>query len=205
MPYNKSTFITGESEPSVHLNCGNVRIAFLVFCMIFWLSGLIFLCQMAEHSAVPKLAEQAHIVNHYFGNSTAAFMSGPIIILATFLYFHWGRKRLSWFNGVMLDDQPIDVVHYQFKRTIINVPLIYLQTAKRLYVVYPVTSQDGRKIADGKIMARETAANEIQVELLKGKLQKSGATEKVFWFFTKDVVISFVILIVIVATAFLAT
>ena len=195
----------GESEPSVHLNCGNVRIAFLAFCMIFWSSGLMFLCQMAEHSGVPKLAEQAHAVNHYFGNSTAAFMSGPVIILATFLYFHWGRKRLSWFNGVMLDDQPIDVVHYQFKGTIINVPLIYLQTAKRLYIVYPVASQDGRKIPDEKIMARETAANEIQVELLKGNLEKSGATKKAFWFFTKDVAISFLVLIIIVVTAFLVT
>ena len=55
MPYNRSTYIAGEREPSVHLKCGNVRLAFLLFCMIFWLFSLIMLCQMAAHRGFQKL------------------------------------------------------------------------------------------------------------------------------------------------------
>ena len=201
MPYNRSTYIAGESEPSVHLKCGNVRLAFLLFCMIFWLFSLIMLCQMAAHSGFPKLAENARALNNYFGNNSEAFMAGPGIILVVFFYFHWSRKKLSWFNAVMIDDHPINVLHYQIKRSIINVPLIYLQTANRLHIVYPVTSQDGRKLPDGKIMAREMAANEIQVQLLIEKLKSSAATEKSFWFFSKDVIFSFVLALFIAAVA----
>ena len=82
--------------------------------------------------------------------------------------------------------------------------MIYLQTANRLHIVYPVTSQDGRKLPDGKIMAREMAANEVQVQLLIGKLQNSDATEKSFRFFSNDVIFSFLIATLIAAAAFLA-
>jgi hypothetical protein len=202
--YNQSTYIAGESEPSIYLKCGNIRVAFLLVCMIFWLFSLIILCHIAAYSGYPKLAEQARALNDYFGINSKSFMAGPLIFLGIFLYFHWSRKKLSWFNGVVIDDQPIDVIHYQFKRTIINVPFIYLQTAKKVYVLYPVTSQDGKKLPDGKIMAREMAANELQVALLKEKLENSFATEKVFGFFTKDVIFSFLFAVFCAVIALLA-
>lgn len=197
MPFNRSTYIPGESEPSVYLKCGNIRVAFLLLCMIFWLFSLVILCHIAAYSGHPKLASYAQTVNNFFSENTKGIMAGPIIFLATFLYFYWSRKRLSWFNGVMIDDQAIDVLHYQFKRTIINVPWIYLQTATRTYILYPVTSQDGRKLPNANIMAKEMAANEIQVALLQEKLLHSAATEKIFWFFTSDVIISFLIAIAV--------
>jgi hypothetical protein len=202
--YNRSTYIAGDSEPSVHLKCGNVRVAFLIFSMIFWLFSLIILCDLAAHSGNAKLAENARAINDYFSNNSEAFMAGPVIMLLTFFYFYWSRKKLSWFNGVMINDHPIDVIHYQFKRSIVDVPLIYLQTAKRLYIVYPVTSQDGKKLPDGKIMAREMAANEIQVKLLKEKLENSSATEKTFRFFSNDVIFSFLLSVLIAVLAFSA-
>ena len=131
-------------------------------------------------------------------------MASPVIILVAFFYFHWSRKKLSWFNGVMINDRPIDVIHYQIKRSIINVPLIYLQTANGLHIVYPVTSQDGRKLPDGKIMVREMAANEVQVQLLIENLKNSVATEKSFWFFSNDVLFSFLFAVLVAAAAFLA-
>ncbi|WP_345951099.1 hypothetical protein ABDD95_06520 [Mucilaginibacter sp. PAMB04274] len=160
---------------------------------------------MAEYSGFPKLAEQAHAINDYFGHSSTAFMAGPVIILATFLYFFWARKKLTWFNGVMIDDESINVVHYEFKKITNNISLIYLQTPGWLYIIYPVTSQDGRKFPNVKLMKTEAALNEVQVELLKSKLQTSTATEKAFWFVSKDVVISFVIFVLIAASAFLFT
>ena len=114
------------SERSVHLKCGNIRIAFLAICMVFWIFSLVILCQIAAHNGHSKLGQRAHSLNDYFGNKSVAFMAGPVVVLVMFLYFNWGRKKLSWFNGVIINDQPIDLIHYQFKRSIINVPLIYL-------------------------------------------------------------------------------
>lgn len=165
--------------------------------MIFWLFLIIITLHAAQYSGSPKIAVQARAINNFFGHSKAAFMSGPVIILATFWYFYFGRKKLSWYNGVLIDDKPIHVTHYQIKRTITNVLFIYLKTANWLYIVYPTTSQDGRKLPDVKIMAKEMALNEQQVAILKRKLEQSGAIEKSFWFFTNDVVISFLIFLII--------
>ncbi|MCC8410999.1 hypothetical protein LJ707_18815 [Mucilaginibacter sp. UR6-1] len=172
--------------------------------MVFWLGSLILLCQAAAYSAIPYLNTHARAVNEYFGHHTLAFMAAPVIILCMILYFHFSRTRLTWAGGVRIDGKPIEVVHYQFKRLINNVPVIYLQTPKHLYIFYPVTSQDGRKMPNVKIMKREAAENEVQVEKLKAELEASAATLKKFWFFTKEVPISFLVLVVIVAIIILA-
>ncbi|WP_374951055.1 hypothetical protein [Mucilaginibacter sp.] len=172
--------------------------------MIFWMFSLVFLCQIAAHNGYPKLAERARAINDYFGNNSAAFMAAPVILLATLMYFVWGRKTLTWFNGLRIDDEPVEVLHFQFKRMLNNVPLMYLQCVGRQYVIYPATSQDGRKFPNIDMMKKDMALNEIQVGLLKAELEASGATEKRFWFFTKDVIFSFLLFVLITAIAFLA-
>ncbi|MET3980963.1 hypothetical protein ABIB62_004099 [Mucilaginibacter sp. UYP25] len=172
MIYNQSTFIAEDSEPTVHLKCGNMRVAFLPLCMVFWIFSFLFLCQMAAHNANPKLASNAQALNNYFGHHVAAFMSGPVIILATILYFHWSRKKFTWFNGVMLNDQSIDVIHYEFRKVINNVTFFYHQTGSKLHIIYPVTSQDGTKFPNVKLMNKEAAFNDIQVAFFEKQIAK---------------------------------
>jgi hypothetical protein len=200
MHYNASTLIPGDSAPSVKLKCGNLRIAFLAWSLLCWVFILVFLCAMAAHSVNPNLAARARAINDFFGNSTA-FMMGPVIVLGTLLYFAWSRKTLTWFNGVLINDQPVAVVSYQIKSFSLGINVIYLRSASRLWIVYPVTSQDNKKFKDAEIVRKETAYNAAQVELLKGKLMASGATEKRFWFLTKGLVISIVLLILIMIIA----
>ncbi|SDE02624.1 hypothetical protein SAMN05216464_103381 [Mucilaginibacter pineti] len=200
MPYHASTYIPGDSSPSVRLKCGNLRTAFLAFSLLCWVFILVFLCEMGAHCALPKLSSGARAVNDFFGNSTA-FMAGPAIVLATLLYFAWGRKTLTWYNGVLIDDEPVAVLHYQFKSLFPGTNLIYLQSASRVWIIYPVTSQDNVKFKNLEVLKEETAYNEIQVGLLKDKLAASGATEKRFWFLTKSLVISLVILVLIMIVA----
>ncbi|GAB2684843.1 hypothetical protein GCM10027037_02680 [Mucilaginibacter koreensis] len=206
MTFNQSTKLPdGNAYPTIQLRCGNLRTAFLAFDMSFWLFTLIFLCQMAMHSVNPILAARARAVNDFFGSSAERMMIGPVFIAATLLFFAWGRKKISWTDGLRINDKPVTVTHYQFKAIMAGMHLFYLQSGSRLWVVYPVTSQDGRKFPDAKIMERERAVNEAQEELLLTQLAASGAIEKSFWFFTKDVVISFAIFITIVIIAFTAT
>ena len=206
MAYNKSTVIPNDASRDVLLRCGNLRIAFLALDIMFWMFTLVFLCQMASSSSNPHLAEHARRINDFFGHSVVAFMIGPVIILATLVYFIYGRKTFTWrYEGALIDDKPIQVAYYRFKRLTASLHLIYLQSGGRLWILYPVTSQDGRKFPDVKIMQRETAANEAQVELLKNKLTNAGAMEKSFWFFTTDVILSFILLVLIVTVAFLYT
>ncbi|MDN5288095.1 MAG: hypothetical protein JWR38_4369 [Mucilaginibacter sp.] len=129
-------------------------------------------------------------------------MSGPAIVLGTFLYFAWARKALTWYNGVLIDDKPIAVSYYQFKKLSPGINLIYLQAAAgSVWIVYPVTSQDNKKFKNTKILQKEKAYNETQMELLKTNLIASGATEKRFCFFTKNLVISLIILTLITIVA----
>ncbi|RFZ85952.1 hypothetical protein DYU05_10310 [Mucilaginibacter terrenus] len=212
MIFNKSTDIPGRHPPDdnfkqgyiapdVLLKCGNFRSAFLMFSLIFWCFTLIILCQMASHSVNPHLAEKARSINDFFGN-TKAFMIGPITLGAAIMYFAYGRKTLMWHNGVIIDNKPVNIVRYQIKRISNRVNIIYLQSTRRLWIIYPVTSQDNRKFADPNILNRELAVNETQLKLLEDKLANSAAIEKRFWFFTKGVVASFLIFVTIVIIAF---
>lgn len=200
MPYNISTIIPGDSVVSVRLKCGNLRIAFFALGLACWVFTLVFLCEMAAHSVHPKLAENARAVNDFFGNSTA-FMTGPALILGTMLYFICSRKILTWFNGVVIDDKPVAITHYQFKKMSPGINIIYLRSKSRLWIVYPVTSQDNVKFKNVRILKEETAYNETQVELLKEKLAASDAMEKKFWFLTKELVISIVVVTFIMIVA----
>lgn len=200
MPYNISTIIPGDTEVSVRLKCANLRIAFLALSLVCWIFILVFLCEMAAHSAIPKLAENARAVNDFFDNSTT-FMTGPVIITGTLLYFIWSRKTLTWFNGVVIDDKPVAVIQYQFKKMSPGIHIIYLRSAGRLWIVCPGTSQDNMRFKNIKILKEETAYNETQVELLKEKLIASDAVEKKFWFLTWELVISIAILTLIMIVA----
>lgn len=200
MPYHLSTNIPGDSAPSVYLKCGNLRSMFLTFSLLFWLMNIAFICQMATYSAIPDVAEFAKEIIKFFGHP-GTFMIGPVIILLSILYFAYGRKTITWFNGVLINDNPISVVHYQIKRMAWGVNMIYMQSAGSLWILYPVTSEDNKKFKDAKIIKKETALNEIQVDLLKNKLIASGIQEKRFWFFTPNIIISFLICLAIILVA----
>jgi hypothetical protein len=204
MPYHLSTEIPGDSAPSVYLKCGNLRNAFLTFSLLFWLMSIAFICEMAAYSTMPHVAAFAKKIIEFFGHP-GTFMIGPGIVLLSILYFAYARKTITWYNGVLINDNPIPVDHYQIKRMAWGVNMIYLQSAGRLWILYPVTSEDNKKFKDAKIIKKETALNEIRVELLKNKLISSGVQEKRFWFFTLNVIISCLICISIIIIALYGT
>jgi len=201
MAFHNSTFIPGDSAPSVYLKCGNLRSAFLSFSLLFWLMSMVFICQMTAYSAIPDVADFAKKIIGFFGHDAGTFMIGPVIVLLSLLYFAYGRKTITWYNGVLINDNPIAVEYYQIKRMFWSVNMIYLQSAGRLWILYPVTSEDNKKFKDAEIIRKETALNEIQVELLKNKLITSGVKEKRFGFFTLNVVISCIICVLIIIIA----
>lgn len=106
MHFNKSTDIYIPGPELFRLKCGNVRVAFLAFDMIFWLFILIFLCQIVMHVDFTELSLKARAVNDFFGHHSLAFMAGPVIILTTILYFAYGCNSISWQDGLKIDDQP---------------------------------------------------------------------------------------------------
>lgn len=191
MRFNNSTDITIPGPEILRLKCGSLRTAFLAFDLLFWLFTLFLLCQIAAHSGSPDLAVKARAVNDYFENNTVAFMSGPVLILGTLLYFVLGRKTISWQSGLLIDDEPKQLISYQFKQLMGGVPIIYLRTSGGLYILYSVTSEDVRKFPDLNIMKKEMAENRLRIELLKSELIVSAAIERRFWFFTRDVGFSF--------------
>jgi len=203
MHFNESTPITLPGPEVLRFKCGNLRIAFLAFDMVFWLFTMVFLFAMASHNGYPALAQRAREVNNYFGTHTAAFMAGPVVIIFTLLYFAYGRNTISWQNGLHIDGKPKQILRYQFKSFFGGVPLIYLATASGQYILYPATSQDGRKFPDTKIMQKEMAENQVKVDLLRQKLSESAVPEKRFLFFSWDVAFSFAVFILAIVTAFL--
>ncbi|MGY4385178.1 hypothetical protein ACVWYN_002214 [Pedobacter sp. UYP24] len=198
MNYLKSTYIPGESNPVVHLKCGNLRTGFLALSLVFWLFILIFVCHFAAYSATPHLSIPAEAIIKFF-SQPKAMMTGPVIILGTLMYFAYGRKRLVWDNGLIIDDKRIDVDQYQFKWLFTGVNLIYLRSGSKLWIVYPVTSQDNVKFKNKAVVQKEMAENEVQVKVFKEQLANSGAAAHRFWFFTKGFVISFAILLAVMA------
>ncbi len=204
MRFNESTYIAIPGPEILRLKCGNMRTAFLAFDMVFWLLTLMLLCQIASYSGFPEVAAKARAINDLFGNNSEAFMAGPVIIIFTLLYFVYARYTISWQDGLLIDDKPRQLTGYQFKSFFGGVPLIYLQTSHGVHILYPVTSQDGRKFPDVKLMKKEMEQNQVLVDLLKSKLNESGAKEDRFWFFTWDVGISFFVVLLIVLIAFLS-
>jgi hypothetical protein len=203
MYFNESTPITLPGPEVLRFKCGNLRIAFLAFDMVFWMFTLVFLFAIASHNGYPALAQRAREVNNYFGTHTAAFMAGPVVILVTLLYFAYGRNTISWQDGLLIDAKPRQILGYQFKSFFGGVPLIYLSTTSGKYIVYPATSQDGRKFPDIKIMQKEMAENQVKVDLLRQKLSESAVPERRFWFFSWDVGVSFAVFLIVTVTAFL--
>jgi hypothetical protein len=203
MHFNESTPIVLPGPEVLRFKCGNLRIAFLAFDMVFWMFTLVFLFAMAAHNGYPELAQRARAVNDYFGTHSAAFMAGPAIILITLLYFAYGRNKIIWQDGLLIDAKPQQILSYQFKTFFGGVPLIYLSTTHGLYILYPATSQDGRKFPDNEIMKKEMEENQVKVDLLRQKLSESGVQEKRFWFFSWDVGFSFALFLVVTVTAFL--
>ncbi|RFZ94805.1 hypothetical protein D0C36_04520 [Mucilaginibacter conchicola] len=193
----------GDNHQSVKLNCANLRIAFLAFDLLFLMFTLFFLGLVARYSDNPTLAEPAKQLSHFFSDPKA-FMTGPVIVLGTIMYFAFARKSITWYNGLRVDDNPVDVDSYQIKEFSARYTFIYFKSAGKLWIVYPVTSQDNRKLPDVERMNKELAHNQAQVALLKEKLSESGAVQKRFWFFTKDVVIFFSLFALIIATTMLA-
>lgn len=184
------------------LKCGNLRMAFLAFNMIFWLFSFVILFQFAAHSSIPELSSFAKNTNDFFGNNSKAFMAGPAIIGITILYFIYSKKTVTWNDGLQIDGKPVLLTSYDIRQIMGGTPILYLQGESRRYIVFPVTSQHGRKFPDVKILKRENAENRKLVEKLKIKLVESGVEERRFWFFTWDVTISFLIMILIFVIAF---
>jgi hypothetical protein len=180
--------------------CGNLRIAFLAFSLIFWIFSLIFLCQVVIYHAPDDIALKARAVNDFFGDSNA-FMIGPGLVLATILYFVWNRQTLTWDNGLLIDDRPVTIEYYQIKDGVAGAKLIYLRSAGRLWILYPTTSQDNMRGKNMKIVKKEAAYNEKQVGLLESLLIASGATKKQFWFLTKGPILSFALMVLIAIIA----
>lgn len=203
MRFNKSTDIYIPGPEVLRFKCGNLRTAFLAFDLIFLLFALVFLCQVASHLGSNELSAKARAINDFFGTHSAAFMAGPVVILGTLMYFAYARNTISWQDGLQIDDRPQQQVSYQFKSFFGGVPLIYLEAKGRLYILYPATSQDGRKFPDAEIIRKETAENQVKVALLKNKLTESGAIAKRFWFFTWDVGVSFLAFLLVILIAFL--
>jgi len=187
---------------TLRINCANLRMAFLAFNMIFWLFSFVILFQFAAHSSIPELSSFAKNTNDFFGNNSKAFMAGPAIIGITILYFIYGKKTVTWNDGLQIDGKPVLLTSYDIRQIMGGTPILYLQGERRRYIVFPVTSQHGRKFPDGKILKRENAENRKLVEKLKIKLVESGVEERRFWFFTWDVTISFFIMILIFVIAF---
>jgi hypothetical protein len=115
MHFNESTPIVLPGPEVLRFKCGNLRIAFLAFDMVFWMFTLVFLFAMAAHNGYPELAQRARAVNDYFGTHSAAFMAGPAIILITLLYFAYGRNKIIWQDGLLIDAKPQQILSYQFK------------------------------------------------------------------------------------------
>jgi len=203
MHFNKSTYIFTPGPEILRLKCGNMRMAFLAFDMIFWLFCIVLLCQMASHSGLTVVSTKAKEINEFFGHSSEAFMAGPVVVIFTLLYFVYARYTISWQDGLLIDDNAKQLYSYQFKSFFGGVPLIYLRTDNGVYILYPVTSQDGRKFPNVNVMHKEMAENEVLVDLLKSKLMASGAKEEQFWFFTRDVAVSVLIALIVVLIAFL--
>ena len=197
MTSSSSTF-SGHTKPDVILSCGDVRKAFLTISVACWMLSLLLICQMAVHSANQKIAGPATTISTYFSTHTFAFMAGPVIICILVYYFYWSRIRLTWIDGLLIDNKSIDLLQYQFKRTITGTAMIYLQTANSRYILYAATSQDGKKLPDGKLMEEETAENERQLAILKSRLESSTATEQKFRFFSYDVYLSVVVVLLTV-------
>ncbi len=171
--------------------CGNLRIAFLAFSLMFWICILMFLCQAVIYHGSPDIASKARAVNDFFGN-TNWFMVGPGLVLATILYFAYDRQTLSWDNGLLIDDRAVTIENYQIKEGLTG-KLIYLQSAGRLWILYPTTSQDNQRGKDLKIINQEAIRNNKQVVLLESLLVDSGAVKKQFWFLTKGPILSFIL------------
>ena len=202
MHFNKSNHIAVTGVAALRLKCANLRTAFLAFDMLFWLFILIMLFQFAAHSSIPELSSFAKKTNDFFGNNSKAFMAGPAIIGITILYFIYGKKTVTWNDGLQIDGKPVLLTSYAIRQIMGGTPILYLQGESRRYIVFPVTSQHGRKFPDVKILKRENAENRKLVEMLKIKLVASGVEERHFWFFTWDVTISFFIMILIFVIAF---
>lgn len=200
MTSSSSTF-SGHTKPDVVLSCGDVRKAFLTISVACWMLSLLLICQMAVHSTNQKIAGPATTISTYFSTHTFAFMAGPLIICILVYYFYWSRTRLTWIDGLLIDNNSVDLLQYQFKRTITGTAIIYLQTANRKYILYAATSQDGKKLPDGNCTEKETAENERQLAILKSKLASSTPAEKKFWFFSYDVYLSLLVVLAVVVLA----
>ncbi len=194
MNLNQSVKTAVENDTQINLKCGNLRLGFFVFIVIFWYFNIMFILQMWKHYADLDVKLKISAINDFFGDN-------PILtilpIMASLAYFIFSRKKLKWSNGLLINEKPVNVIHYQFKPLFANAIMVCIQTDERLYLLYTVTSQDNVKFPDAKRFIKEAVSNAVQAEKLKNKLISIGATERKFHFFTKGFLVALIVFVLI--------
>lgn len=196
------TVKTNDLDTSVKLSCGNMQIVFRMLGTGLWLILIVLGAMLLSAFKDTAVSIPGKAVIDYLGG-VHLLIYLPVVFVFILFYFMYSRKNLSWDNGLLIDGEPVVISSFSIRRMNKGINFIYLQSANRLWILAPATSQDNSKYQDQAIVKREQAFNETQMKQLQINLLNTGAVEKKMRLFPNYLTFGFIAFLVVIISVFL--
>jgi hypothetical protein len=183
------TMQTGND--SVLLACMNLKNIYLMMGSILWCITIFFTLMVVSEIRNQPVAVQARGVIDFI-TTQESWKYSPIVFIVIMLYLLYSRTKITWDNGLIIADKPADILYFEVKKITATAYFIYLQSKDRLWILVPATSEEMKKFKNIKVLNRELAFNETQIQQLKHNLRQSGVQEKKFSLVTKYLIFGLV-------------
>ncbi|GAA4199297.1 hypothetical protein GCM10022289_09400 [Pedobacter jeongneungensis] len=179
----------GQKMFSVHLKCTDLKQGNSILGIVFNLLTILMLVLVTggfdSYNALPY----PKIVDALLNKKTLVPIGIGIVVFLMYNAYH--RVNITWENGPVVAESPVNVTHYEIKKNGLLLNVIYLQTDQKLWILVPGTSQDNTKFKDFNRLRKEQQENEKYIQQLKENLNHYGAQERKFPFFTLYLKLSF--------------
>lgn len=191
-PANLPPHVTMHAvDNSISLSCVNVKKIYLMFGTLLWFTAIFFIIMAITEIKNQPIALQARVIIDAI-TSWQSWKYAPFAFIAIILYIIYSRTKITWDNGLLIGDQPADILHFEIKRVTGTGTFLYLQTKDKLWILMPVTSEELKRFKNINVLNRELASNKTQIQHLKHNFMQLGAQEKRYNLFIKYLAFGFV-------------
>uniref|UniRef100_UPI0025F14E09 hypothetical protein n=1 Tax=Pedobacter sp. UBA5917 TaxID=1947061 RepID=UPI0025F14E09 len=143
----------GQKMFSVHLKCADLKQAYFMVGIVFNLINILMLVMLTGELDPYDSLPYPKIVDAILTKEIILPIAIGIGIL--FIYNAYHRINITWENGPVVGDNPINIKYYQIRKNALLLNVIYLQTDQKLWILVPGTSQDFKKFKDFKQLSRD--------------------------------------------------
>lgn len=166
----------GNNNRAVLLNCLNLKNLYYLVGTLFWCLTIFFTTIVISESKNKEISLPARTLIDGLINQSA-WKYSPFVFIVAMLYFIYSRTKITWENGVLIADNPRDIISFDVKKVTRTATFLYLLSKDKSWILVPATSEETKKFKDIKVLNEQLAFNETQIEQLKQNLLQSGAQE----------------------------